>query len=176
MAGSLTADNLAELRRAAYESTAQRRPSPNFLLRFAQTVVGGLLAVIRKAFRRRAAVEAGEAAVAPAVSAEQALTLLEKHTRYLMLRPLVEAIQAAELRLRETEAALSGAESALRGSLSTAGISLELGLDEGVEQFLLGFTAHSRYRAAEAEADDARESLLPSGEVPDERSGNLMSV
>jgi DNA repair exonuclease SbcCD ATPase subunit len=99
--------------------------------------------------------------------------LLERHTRYLTLRPDVEALAARGARLRTAEAALTSTEDELRGVLATAMAVPGRGLDEGVADFLEGCRQHTLYEVAEAEGEEAarRRKLLLGEKSPGELRG-----
>ena len=66
------------------------------LVRVTRALLRFVAALVRRLFRRAAVAEDAQAPARPAVSREEAITLLEKQTRYLMLRPVVEAAQVLE--------------------------------------------------------------------------------
>ncbi|MEX0682836.1 MAG: AAA family ATPase [Dehalococcoidia bacterium] len=135
---------------------------------------GGVLAAIAAALRAltRALVglmgrvlgrpRQGETPPPLAVSAEEARALLERHHRYLELRPRVEAAQRLAADLNAQEAALATIERQILALLAAAGIS---GIDiaEGLSAFEKSARCHSQYQAAitaSSEAQRRRDAVL----------------
>ncbi|HET9476261.1 MAG TPA: AAA family ATPase, partial [Dehalococcoidia bacterium] len=171
--GALSDDSIRALRAMAYataEVTAQR---PNLLSRLWRGVAGFVAALLRVVLRRVETTGDEEQPPAPAMSREEAQALLERHTRYLTLRPDVEALAASEARLRTAEAVLASTEDELRGVLATATAAPGRALDEAVADFLEGCRKHTLYEVAEAESEEAarRRRLLLGDKSPDELRG-----
>jgi hypothetical protein len=106
----------------------------------------------------------------PEVSREEARALLERHTRYLTLRPVVEAVLEAQMRLRAAEVAKGAAEAELRGLLTPGVATGGDDLDAAVTGFLEGCRKHTLYEVAQAEAEEAarRRRLLLGERSPEE--------
>jgi len=104
------------------------------------------------------------------VSREEAAALIDRHSRYLMLRPLVESIRESEGRLRAAEAGLATTGDELRGVLGAAGISLGPSCDSAVQKFLDGCQKHRLRQVAQAEIEevDRRRRALLGDHSPEE--------
>jgi DNA repair exonuclease SbcCD ATPase subunit len=171
--GSLSDESISALRGMAYATAEVTSQRPNLLARLWRGVAAFVSTLLRAVLRRTEADEEEEQPPAPAMSREEAQALLERHTRYLTLRPDVEALAASEARLRTAEAALTSTEDELRGVLATAMAVPGWGLDEGVADFLEGCKQHTLYEVAEAEGEEAvrRRKLLLGEKSPDELRG-----
>ena len=174
--GALSAESVSALREIAYAPAPEAAGGKaNVLVRVTRALLRFVAALVRRLFRRAAVAEDAQAPARPAVSREEAITLLEKQTRYLMLRPVVEAAQALESRLLSERAALEALEGELSGVLASAGLPADLALDEAVAQFLDGCKKHTLYQVAEAEPEEAsrRRRLLLGERSPDELRAQL---
>lgn len=171
--GGLSEEALESLRATAY-AAAGTAVVGNVFLRALRAVLRALAAVARWVLRRReTAPEGREEGKRAEVSREEALVLLEKHSRYLTLRPAAEAVQGLESRLRTAEAALAGIEAELRGLLTAAGLDEGMDIEQGVAAFLEGCRKRTHYEVAEAEeAEAVRHRRLLLGErSPEELEG-----
>jgi len=168
--GGLSPERLEELRLKA--SAERRAPAgrPNVLVRILRAIGRVIGAVVRRVMGRRRVEEPGGEADAlsgegapVSVTREEALALLEMHSRYLALRPAAEAREAAEARLREAESALAVVEAELKGILASAGMAVDRGMENAVANFLEGCRKRRLYEEAAAEeaaALDRRRLLL----------------
>jgi uncharacterized protein YhaN len=94
------------------------------------------------------------------MSAEEALSLLERHRRYLQLSPVVESLALAEQRMRHEQEAHQAAEAALIDALG----------NRSVDEFMDGCEKRVAFDAASAacgEAEKRREALLGGRPVGD---------
>ena len=174
--GPLSEESISALREIAYKATpGPDGARPNALVRLTRAFLRLVSALARRLLRRTAVVEEARAPAGPVVSREEALALIEKQTRFLMLRPVVEAAQALESRLLSERVALETLEGELRGVLASAGLTAGSALEEDVAQFLDGCKKHTLYRVAEAEAEEAsrRRRLLLGERSPDELRAQL---
>jgi hypothetical protein len=154
-AGSLTDDQIAALQTAAFQP-AER----DLLGTIRATLKAAYRVIVRLAKRilRRPASEEVTATPAISISAEDARALLERHRRYLTLRPRVEAAQRLATELSGQERALETMEGQLRSLLASASIEGH-SIEHGLAAFEAGWREHLRFREASATAEEARKRL-----------------
>lgn len=147
--GKFSREQLAGLEARAY-AVDQRRGMFGAIraaLTAAARAFGKLLA---RLIRRRPSQD--EAPEEVAVSVAEAQAMLERHRRYLELRPGVEDLHRTERQFREAASAVEAIESELSGLLGEAGIRGTHAT--AVQAFLEGCSHHDRFKAA---VDDVRE-------------------
>jgi uncharacterized protein YhaN len=170
--------NEAQVR--ALEASAYRTEwaptSDAWVLRVLTAIVAAVASVVRGVvrfvLRRKPAPDSGAVqlgAGAPShqqeeVSQGEAIALLEKHRRYLVLRPMVEERARIERQVADEERSLASIEERLRAVLDESGISWAL-LDEGVAAFGEAWRRREAFVAAERAAEEAerRRELLLNG-------------
>jgi DNA repair exonuclease SbcCD ATPase subunit len=139
--GALSEEAIAEAQAAAY-AMPEPPPPPMPIYR---RVLAGIRRLVRTAVRfvlRRSVPEAMEGEPAPPlITRDEALALLERHRRYLILRPVVDDLEKAEAELRAETVQLDATESELAGLLEGIG---------SVGAFVEGCRQQSRYAAAVA--------------------------
>jgi hypothetical protein len=166
-AGALSEEGVRALQDAAFGRT----PAGAILGRALHAIGRAIGRLVRRILRRP---EAPAAARRLAVSAEEARTLLERHHRYLSLRPRVEAAQRLATETAGRQAALATLERQLESLLASAGIA-EATIERGLEAFEAAARSHARYQAAQAAAAEAarrREAAL-SGHTLDDTQARL---
>lgn len=118
--GSLTEDQVRSLETAAYRMPGAE---PGFWARLARVIANAARAIVRFILRRSAPVEE---APEPSVSPAEALSLLEKHRRYLTLRPLIDEASRLDRSLEADANSREVLERRLIALLESAGITLAL--------------------------------------------------
>lgn len=103
------------------------------------------------------------------VSREEAVSLLERHRRYLTLVPAIDRLRELAARVDAAESDLQSAQARLGALLRSADIEAGGGLADGVIEFLERCKLRARYERAAAEADEAQKriDLLLSGGTRD---------
>lgn len=153
--GSLTAEELAALERLAFLPLWRRILS--WLAARARALGRALLALGRSLLRPllRRSPPAAEAPPPPPPTAGEALRILEKHRRFLTLRPAFDQLQRLEGERQRAEAELSAIEGQLRGILSAAQVAEGGDLEGAIEGFLTACRHRQEYEAALAAAQEA---------------------
>lgn len=166
--GFLTDDQIAALEAAAYQMADGGIVAAIVaVLKALARAVGRL---ISRLFRRAPAL-APDAQPAPVrMSPLEAQGLLERHRRFLALRPEVERLQALEQRRQSELRALAGLEADLTALLAGAGISVEARFEDSVAAFMEVWGKRQEYLAAVAAAEEAesRHAALLGGRAPEE--------
>ena len=127
--------------------------------------------------RRAPLVVEPEAQAEPAVSQAEAIALLEKHRRYLSLRPVIEEVARVESQIEAEEASLGAIDVRLRSLLASAGIApAELG--DALVAFEDAWQKREQYLRADGEAEEAsrRRSLLLNGRSRQELATMLVEL
>ncbi len=153
--GPLSAETLGSLRLAAYAAEPSEDQRAGLLRRLVAALLRAGRSLLRFLIKRPDPQRAEISPSVPTVSREEAAALLERHTRYLVLKPLVESLRESEGRLRTAEAALATTRDVLTGVLSAAGISPEPSLDGAVDEFLDGCRKHRLFQVAQTDAEEA---------------------
>ena len=174
----LSEEALAGLRQLAYrqaEAPSALRHFAGRFLAFARKALGLLLLVL---FHRRVPSPSKEAAVsqeAPRLSRDEAQALLERHVRYLELRPLMLDLAQRRQSVEDTSVALSACENELTALLSVAGIGGDEPLDNGVGRFIEGCYKQRLYEVAEAamEEGERHRTAILAGRSPEELQDQL---
>ncbi len=166
--GGLSADEIDELQSAAYSATSGEPAVPPGIFR---RLLGGAVRVIISILRRLLLWFGGPepAVVEPRRSSKEAREILERHRRYLTLRPEVERVGQAETRLQQERLVLSAIEGKLSGVLAAAGMGRG-DIKSAVAEFLESCQRQRRYEVACAATEEARrrqEILLRDG-APDQ--------
>ena len=177
-AGALSEESIERLRRVAYRPAAGVKAvrRPHLLIRLLHAGARRLATLLRAVFRRAPA-RAPEVEAPPSptpISEEEAQLLLEKHRRFLTLRPLIETLESTERRSREAARASEIIEQELApllaGGEGEAAVS-----DEAMAAFLEGCNSRAEHDAAQAAAEEHRQHLkaLLGGRSPEEMSDQL---
>ncbi|HSP95143.1 MAG TPA: hypothetical protein VLU06_11365, partial [Thermoanaerobaculia bacterium] len=168
--GAFSAETIASLRLAAYAPEPSEEMDIGLLPRLVRALLRAGRSLLRFLLRRPHPERDKSTPSVPAVSREEAAALLDRHSRYLMLRPLVESLRESEGRLRAAEAALATTGDELRGVLGAAGISLGPSFDRAVQNFLDGCQKHRLRQVAQAEIEevDRRRRALLGDHSPEE--------
>lgn len=165
-AGALTEDNIRVLQAAAYYVPLEQRTS--IWSRIAAAIANAVRAIVRFILRRPAPAEEHEP---PAVALPQtdALALLEKHRRYLTLRPLIEDAARLDRQIEAETDSRDVIERRLSAQLGSAGVA-EPSLPEALAAFEECWRNRKEFAKADAAAEDAarRRGLILSGCSPDE--------
>lgn len=169
--GHLTAEEVAALERLAYEPALRRLLS--LLIALARAAGRALLALGRalvRAVLRRPAPPPEEASPRPPLTPGAAARILEKHRRFLLLRPLFDSLQRVEGELQRASAELSAMEGQLRGILGLAPGGEGEDLAGAIDRFLEDCRRRQEYEEAQAEAREAaeRRRALLQGRAPQE--------
>lgn len=175
-AGDLTGDQIAALQALAYAPARARRGLRAALAGAARALAGAvaaaLRALLRLLFRRRASLGPDAApATQPAVTAAEAASLLEKHRRYLTLRPAVETLAHLQSEHAAAGADLAVVDGQLQGLLASAG--LDSAGEDAVQAFLDACRRRQEYETALAAAQEAerRRRAVLQGRSPTELDG-----
>ena len=147
--GALTDQQVRTLEAAAFEPAARGVIAA---IGDALRTIGRWIAHLVRRVLRKDEPPAVEAA--PFVSAEEARSLLDRHRRYLSLRPRADLAGRLTTEVAGQEAALETIEGQLRNLMSAAGIT-ESNVDEGLRAFETAARDHARYQSAFAEATEA---------------------
>ena len=145
-AGGLTEEQVRALEAAAFQPAAR-----GFIAAIGDALRAlgrGIARLVRRVLRKD---EPPAVEVTPAVSAEEARTLLDRHRRYLSLRPRAELAGRLTTEVAAREAALETIEGQLRNLMAAADIAAP-NIDEGVRAFEAAARDHTRYQSALAEA------------------------
>ena len=148
--GALTDEQVQSLEAAAFEPAAR---SVIAVIRDALRAIGRWIARLARRVLHRSEPPVPEAA--PSVSAEEARALLDRHRRYLSLRPRLELAGRLKIEVAGQEAALETIEGQLRNLMSAAGIA-ESNVDDGLHAFEAAARDHARHQSALASAAEAR--------------------
>lgn len=135
--------------------------------------------VVRFVLRRRApaVVEQEAAPEAPTVSQAEAIALLEKHRRYLSIRPMIDEAARVESQIDGEAASLGAIDVRLRSLLTGAGIATA-SLGGALVAFEESWQKREEYLRADGEAAEAsrRRSLLLNGRSRQEMATTLAEV
>ena len=147
--GALTDEQVHALEAAAYEPATRNVIAAigDALREIVQWIAQRVRGLLRQG--DPPAVEA-----APSVSAEEARALLERHRRYLSLRPRSELAGRLATEVAGQEAALETIEGQLRNLMAAAGIT-EADVDQGLRAFETAAQDHARHQSALARATEA---------------------
>jgi DNA repair exonuclease SbcCD ATPase subunit len=112
---------------------------------------------------------------APVVSQAEAIALLERHRRYLSLRPVIEEVARVESQIDAEEASLGAIDVRLRSLLVGAGIATA-SLDGALVAFDEAWQKREEYLRVDGEAEEAlrRRSLLLNGRSRQEMATTLV--
>jgi len=151
--GSLSPDQLQALERLAYTPLAASRRLPAALLAGAGAIGRALAALMRRLIRiilRRQAAPAQEPASPPplATTPADAVLLLEKHRRFLTLRPALDNLARLQAEESRTAAALTAIDGQLQGLLTTAAIPAHSDIQASIAAFLQACDLRQEYEAA----------------------------
>lgn len=166
--GALSSEHLQTLERLAYAPPTRGGGLPAALLagvRAAVRTVAGLVRrLIRLILRRRDAPAEEPAHPRPvAATAAEALLLLEKHHRFLTLRPTFEALAHLEADKSRAAADLEAIDRQLQGLLGDAATSAQKDIQASIAEFLQACERRQEYEsalAAEKDAERQRHALL----------------
>ncbi len=168
-AGGLTDDQVRALEAAAF------RPARRGVL----AAIGSLLRAIGRAIAQlvRRVLRKDEppaTETAPTVSAEEARALLDRHRRFLSLRPRADQAARLTVEVAGQEAALETMEGQLRNLMATAGIT-DSSIEAGLQAFEGAARDHARYQSAVAEAAEAsrRQEAALAGRTVEETDARL---
>ena len=174
--GSLSPDQLQTLQRLAYTPPAPGRRLSAALLAAIRTVGRALATLvrglIRLILRRRAAAPAEQPASPPppAVKPAEAVLLLEKHRRFLTLRPTFDTV--ARLQAEESRAAadLTAIDGQLQGLLRDAATPALDDIQASIAAFLEACDRRQEYESALATQEEAaqRRRAVLRGRSPQE--------
>jgi uncharacterized protein YhaN len=105
----------------------------------------------------------------PNITREEAIALLDKHRRYLTLRPLIEEAARIDAEIQAETASAGALEAQIRALLRNAGIERE-SLEDGLAAFAAACTKREQYEraAATVEATENRCVMLLAGRTRDE--------
>jgi DNA repair exonuclease SbcCD ATPase subunit len=162
--GQLSAASIKQLDQLAYAPAPAEKPG--VLARLVTWLATTARVVFVWLLRRREAPDKAVSADADrpplaGLTQEEATSLLDRHRRYLMLRPVVESQEAALAHLRQEEEVMESAANEL-GRLLKGG---DGNLDNAVEGFLQSCARKAEHDAAvvaEGEAEKRRDALLGS--------------
>jgi Uncharacterized conserved protein len=114
---------------------------------------------------------------APAVTQAEAIALLERHRRYLSLRPVIEEIARLDSQIDGEAASLGAIEARLRSLLTGAGIATA-SLGAALAAFEESWQKREEYLRADGEAEEAsrRRSLLLNGRSRQEMATTLAEL
>ncbi len=117
------------------------------------------------------------AAAAPTVSQAEAIALLEKHRRYLSIRPMIDEAARVESQIDGEAASLGAIDVRLRSLLAGAGIATA-SLGGALVAFEESWQKREEYLRADGEAAEAsrRRSLLLNGRSRQEMATTLAEV
>ena len=152
--GQLTDDQVREL-----EALAFRAPARGGLLAAFRAVARAVAATVKRIIvfvTRRPAAIAERAA--PAVSQSEATAILERHRRFLALRPLVERYAAIDQQLEAERSACATTETRLQSTLAVAGIEVS-SLSAATQVFHAAWQKRDEYVAAARAAGEARQRI-----------------
>jgi AAA domain len=180
--GRLSDDQIAELQSVAYGSAqAERRSLIGGIVDAIRRVVAGIARWFGRVIKRGSdqaahAEQASKGAREQAVtaSADEAIVLLERHRRYLTLRPLVERLEAANRQMEAERSSMASLEAQVLATVGTAGVEAASSA-EALEAFDEAWRASEELRLAEevlAEAQRRRELILD-GRTAEERETYL---
>ncbi|MCH8919656.1 MAG: AAA family ATPase [Chloroflexi bacterium] len=173
--GSLSPDQLQALERLAYTPPAPSRRLPAALLAGARAIGHALAALARRLIRlilRRQAAPAQEPASPPppATTAAEAVLLLEKHRRFLTLRPALDNLARLQAEESRTAAALTAIDGQLQGLLTTTATPAHSDIQASIAAFLQACDLRQEYEAALAAEEQVakRRRALLRGRSPQE--------
>ena len=176
--GSLTGDRIAALEEAAYRPAGQGFRAA--LVAFVRAAVRALVAAARALLRlllRKPEAEAAPVAhqTAPRLSPAEAQALLERHRRYLTLRPAFENLQRLQRQAESAAADLGAVDSQMRALLTTAATPSQVDLEAAITSFLQACRKRQEYEEAVAAGEEAsrRRRALLQGRSPQELQRQL---
>ncbi|MEO8457387.1 MAG: AAA family ATPase [Chloroflexota bacterium] len=171
---NFTDEQLRTLEAAAYRidtpdfaPEGQRNAIAAFFAAVARAIASLARGIVRFVLRRKAAPEVpvseeSPSAPEPAIAQEDAIALLEKHRRYLSLRPRIEEAARLESQIEMERESLASIETRLRSLLVEASVDAPT-LDAGLAAFENAWRKREAYIDAErraAEADRRRALVL----------------
>ena len=172
--GSLSPDQIQALERLAYTPPAPSRP-PAALLAGARAIGHALAALVRRLISlilRRQAAPAQEPASPPppATTSAEAVLLLEKHRRFLTLRPALDNLTRLQAEESRAAAALTAIDGQLQGLLTTAATAAHSDIQASIAAFLQACDLRREYEAALAAEEQVtkRRRALLRGRSPQE--------
>ena len=153
--GALTDDQVRSLTEAAYQ-VPQAAPTGLWaaLAAIAGAIGRAVVSAVRFVLRRPAPAQV-QIESALDVSQEEALALLDKHHRYLTLRPQIEESNRLAREIEAEEGALERSETQLRTLLADAGIESE-SLARAFEQLEAAWQKREEYARAAADAEEGK--------------------
>ena len=165
--GGLTEEQVRTLEAAAYRAEQPVRERAWIVVILAVTVravARVVRGIVRLVLRRKSALPEPAGSflrqddkpmdAAPMLTQGEAFALLEKHRRYLSLRPVVEEMARLELQIEGEAASLASIDARLRALLAGGGIGLS-SLDDAMAAFEDAWRNHEEYLQAEAKAGEA---------------------
>ncbi len=153
--GHLTDGQVRELEAAAFTPAGRGGLGAllGALLRAAIALARGIIGLMA---RRRC--QPAEPRSAPVATREEAVAIMERHRRYLALRPLVERAADAERQLEAERAACAITETRLQSALSAAGIQVS-SLSAAVQVFHAACQKREEYLEAARTAEEERQRI-----------------
>ncbi|MFQ5471474.1 MAG: ATP-binding protein [Dehalococcoidia bacterium] len=171
--GGLSGVQIASLEEIAYARQA------HWLVRALRSVAGmivrGARYVLRLVLRKPVPLREDEESEALNVSREDALSLLERHRRYLGLAPAIERLAEAQSRLEAEDAALAAVTHRLVALFEAAGVGSEAGVTASFDAFVEACEQRESYERAAATAAEMerRTDLLLRGRTLEEIESEL---
>lgn len=165
--GDFNGEQISSLEAVAYATER------HWLKRAARAVAAAIAragrAVWRFVRRRPSAPEPAPTTGPAGLSRDEALTLLEKHRRYLTMAPAIDRLGELRRRLDRDEAEVEALRHRLISLLESAGVSSHEDMEEAVGTFLERCKSRARYEKAVSAADEAakRTELLLNGSTRD---------
>jgi DNA repair exonuclease SbcCD ATPase subunit len=170
-AGKLAAEQVSELEGIAYAAEAPVAATGFIavLAAIGRAIMGAARAVVRFVLRRRREAFAPEPAPSIVASREEAVALLERHRRYLTLRPQVERADSLERQIEAERQGIAAAETRLVAVMQEAGLRAHTP-GEAFGAFDVAWKAKLSFEKTEQEFATAieRRDLLLSGRTVDE--------
>lgn len=171
--GSLSPDQIVALEEAAYRPAGRGLRAA--LLALARAAARALAAAAR-ALRRRLLRKPQAAAApvphppAPRLSPAQAQAVLERHRRFLTLRPAFDNLQRLQRRAESAAADLAALDGQIRALLATPATPSQVDLEAAVVSFLQACGKRQEYEDAVTAAQEAsrRRRALLQGRSPQE--------
>ncbi len=169
-AGQLVAEQVSQLERVAY---ATETPAPSGLgavfAAIGRAIASAVRAIVRFVLRRRAEAPTAEPEPALSVTREEAASLLERHRRYLTLRPLIERADALERQVEAERQGVAVAETRLVSVMAEVGLRAHTPA-EAFSAFEAAWNAHVAHEKADLAYTSAveRRDLLSAGASLDE--------
>lgn len=170
-AGQLAAEQVSDLERIAYTAETPVRATGLMavLAAIGRAVASAVRAVVRFALRRKPepVVEAPQPTII--VSREEAVLLLERHRRYLTLRPVIERAGSLDRQIESERQGIAAAETRLVAVMQEAGLRAHTPV-EVFAAFEAAWSAKVAYEKAEQAYTSVleRRDLLLNGRTLDE--------